>query len=702
MHDDELLAFVKAERAQSIGFDHDAELTAAREKSLNYYKGVMPDVPSLPNRSQATSTDISDAIDTLLPDLVEIFTGGDDVAVFIPRGQEDEEAAQQETDYVNHVVFNENPGWLTLYSMFKDALQVKTGVVKFWAEECEPEEEEFKGQTAVAAQMAAQGGEIVDFTESGRDEQTGEPLYDFKVRQEPAKKVRIDTVPPEDFTVAQDTVKLADTTYCAMRSRPRVQELLEQGYTAEQVEKLSAYGREGDDTVAIARDTAGEHDNATSGSIDQLRKAEIVEHVLRLDGKLWSVVTGENESVLLRKEEISRVPFAAITPFIVTHRFYGESVADRLMEIQKINTAITRGSLDSIYFAMNQRMEVAESTMSANTIPDLLRNEPGVPIRAKVTGTVVPIKAGGPNVDYLSMLEHFQTKAEQRTGIVRAAQGLTPDTLHETAKGALALLTAAQKRVRLIARVFAETGVKELFLGVHALIREHVSKSQMVRLRNKWVEVDPTSWGVRSDMSIEIGLGASGKEAELLTLQQEAAVIEQIVTLQGGPNGPVVTWDNVYALAKRTFEKLGNKAPEKYLSDPKEAPQPEGPPPPDPALVEVEGKLKLQEQEMQGKGQLQAMELQGKGMLEQEKIRQAEEAAIRDHELRIAQMQAEIQLKREIAAEELAMKREILIAEMEMKREVNAAQISLTRENNAAKVQASTDIGDVEVGGDPG
>jgi thiol-disulfide isomerase/thioredoxin len=708
MQDDDLLSLVKAERASSIGFDHDETLTAQRERALNYQKGVMSDLPSLANRSSAVSSDIADAIDTLLPDLQEIFTGGDDVASFIPTGQEDEDKAQQETDYVNHVVFNENPGWLMLHSMFKDALQSKTGVVKFWAEECSPEEEELKGKTAIELQMAQEGGEILNVKASEGGMAQVEPLYDFTVKKPTYKKIKIAAIAPEDFTVAADTtIQLSDTTYCAMRARPRAQDLVLQGYSQEDVDKLSAYGREDDDGVATARDQAGEHENSPSGSMNQLRKVEIVEHVIRVDGKLWSVVTGENESVLLRKEEIERVPFAAITPYIVTHRFYGESVADRLIQYQKINTALTRGVLDSIYFALNQRMEVAENTASINTMPDLLRNEPGVPVRVKQSGTVTPIAAGSPNVDYFAALEYFQTKIEQRTGITRAAQGLTADTLHETAKGALALLTAAQKRVRLIARIFAETGVKDLFLGVHALIRQHVTRASKVRLRNKWVDVDPTSWGARNDMTIEIGLGASGREADLIALNQEMAAMEKVILLQGGqPTGPIITFEHVYNLYRRILEKLGNKAPEKYGQDPKEAePQP---PKPDPEMVKVEKDAELKQMELQAKGQLQATELQGKAMLEQAKLRQAEEQAIREHELKIQQMQAEIQLKRDIAAKELALKRELLAAELQMKRELNEQQAQIARENNqernfiarennSAKIDAQ-----VNVGGDPG
>jgi hypothetical protein len=184
--------------------------------------------------------------------------------------------------------------------------------------------------------------------------------------------------------------------------------------------------------------------------------------------------------------------------------------------------------------------------------------------------------------DALSSLEYFQTKAEQRTGIVRAAQGLTPDTLHETARGALALLTQAQKRTRMIARVFAETGIKDLFLGVHDLVRQHATKAETVRLTGGWVQVDPTSWGSRKDMTVEIGLGASGGEHELQALQALQPVFAQDHQAQGGPKGPLITLQNVYALLKRTIEKGGIKSADPYITDPSTAPQQAQPAPPPP------------------------------------------------------------------------------------------------------------------------
>lgn len=703
MNERELLAYVSEERRRSIGFDNDAELIEQRERALNYTKGFMPDMPTQPNRSRAVSTDVADTIETILPDLVEIFTGGDDVAVFEPFGEEDEEAAQQETDYINHVVFKENDGWLTLYTFFKDALQSKTGVVKYAWEDGEEIEEIFERRSAVALQTAAETGEIVAAELCPPEPGDEEQYFDFTVKRKKRGRVCVMAVPPEDFTVAADTtVKLQAATYCAMRSRPRAQDLLAQGHDKAKIDALSAYGPF-DTGVAQARDTVAENDLPQNGSEGPLRRVEVVEHYIRIfDGKqpkLWRVLTGNNEDILIEREEVDRIPFAAITPYIVTHRFYGESVADKVLEIQKIKTAITRMMLDSGYFALNQRMQVSETDMSANTIPDLLRNEPGVPIRSKTGLAVTPVQSGAPNFDFFGALEYFATEGEKRTGVVRAAQGLTPDTLHETAKGALALLTQAQKRVRLIARIFAETGVKDLFLGVHALIRKHADQKAVVRLRSKWVDIDPTSWGERADMSIEVGVGAAGKEAELAMLAQQGALLEQVIAMQGGPTGPIVNVENVYNFTRMALEKSGMKAPEKFITDPKEA-GPPPPPQPDPAVVEAQAKAELAREEATARLTLDAEKAKAQGELDREK-------AALNNELERERAVAEITYKREVAQAEIALKREQLEAELILKREQMGAELDLKREQIAADIarnnaKVSADIGEVGIGGNPG
>lgn len=610
LSDDDFLRMVAEERRASVGFDSDDDVQEERAKALEYAKGKMDDVPALANRSKAVSTDVQDAVETVLPDLVEIFTGGEDVAAFTPTGEEDEEAATQETEYLNHIVFQKNPGFLNFYSAFKDALLVKTGVWRFWWEDAEEvTEERYEGKSAIEYGIMREMPdiEIADVEEielapgvlPGLPMPTPEKIYNFTVRQtKQTGYARYRAVPPEDFAVARDTVWLPEATYCVARSRPRAQKLIEDGFDPKKVAMLPARPHTRDEDAEIARDVAGESEGDTGEADNLLREVEIYEHFLRVDAdgdgktEIWRVVTGADEKVLLEKEQCDQIEFAAITPYMTPHRFYGRSLADLLLEIQRIKTALLRMLLDSGYFAMNQRVEIAEQRMNENTISDYLRNEPGVPIRSQTGDAVKPIQAGNIGFDVAGALEYVSTMAEQRTGVVRNAQGLNPDTLHDTKGGMERLMTAAQRRIRMIARIFAETGVKDLYLGLHNLIRTHSSQSNVERLRGKWVPVDPTRWGNRSDMTIEVGLGSGGREQEIAFLRSVIEMQTQAIEMQGGADGPLVKPENIYAAIKRYCERGGIKAPELYFADPEQAePQP---PKPDPEMAKAQQSAQLE------------------------------------------------------------------------------------------------------------
>lgn len=699
--DEDLLKIVGDERKRSIGFGEgeSSELTLSRTKALAYAKGEMADVPSLPNRSAATDSAIADAIETVLPDVLEIFTGGDDVATFVPQGEQDEDAAQQETDFVNHVVFVENEGFLALYTSMKDALTVRTGVLHWWWEEEEKQETraslpaEMADMAPMHQAVAALGGQELEPEEQddGSVDLNSKSLHG---------KVCLRAVPPEDFTVAADTVSLRDTTYCAMRDRPRVQDLIARGVDPDKARELKPYSQR-NDTIELARDEAGEHNQPQVGGTEDLRIVEVRAHYIRLaddDGKLevWCVVTDSEETMLLDKEKVGQIPFAALTPYMVPHRFYGESVADKLFEIQRIKTVLLRAGLDNIYFALNQRMEVSEAAASENTIPDLLRNEPGVPVRSKTGEAVRPISAGPLNVDTFAALEYVSVMAEGRSGIVRNAQGLNPDTLHDTAKGAIELLGMAQRRTRLIARIFAETGLKDLFLGIHCMLRDGYTADHApaeAKLRNSWATIQPNTWPERCAMTVHIGVGSSGREHELMIATQRLEMMHNLATEQGGLQGPLLDAKNVYAALGDWERAAGSKKAEQYYSDPSDPNTPQPQPKPDPEMIKVQAQAATAKAVAEEQAKLERDKAIAKADTDRQaqdaKARADMDAAARNHELKMTQLAAELE-----------MERQKLDVQLETQRQVEFIKARNHHEIGMAKVNAS--VSSVEAGGEPG
>ncbi len=143
MDDIELKGLLQAAYSDALSSNTANKLSQDREKAMRYYLGdVSQDIPNEEGRSEAVSFDVSDTVEGLMPVIMEIFTGTDEVVKFEAQGPEDAKAAEQETDYINHVFMQQNPGFITLYSMSKDALLSKCGLAKVWWQVDESEEEE--------------------------------------------------------------------------------------------------------------------------------------------------------------------------------------------------------------------------------------------------------------------------------------------------------------------------------------------------------------------------------------------------------------------------------------------------------------------------------------------------------------------------------------------------------------------------------
>jgi len=595
--DKEILSVLDEQRNAAIGFNNTAELSDDREQALAYFQGKMEDMQPFPDRAGVVDTAVRDAVETILPDLVDIFTG-EDIVSFTPREKNDEAAARQETDYLSYIIWQANPGFLNFVTAIKDALILKTGVWKFWWEDQEDvDEQQFHDMTeqdlALARNMP--DVEVVDIQEVQPEPGArkgvrgtiaavlgtvglGQPtLYSYTIRRTKKRGYcKYRAIPAEDFAVGEGTVWLPEAHYCAYRTRPLVQDLIADGYDPDLVRALPAYDGDkgGDDEVSEERDTVDENDEPDPITDNDLRRVEIVEHFLRIDlddtGKpqLWRFVTGGDQTKLLYKGKRSVIEFAAITPMLNPHRFIGTALADLLIEIQQTKTSLLRSLVDTGYFALNQRIEVSEEDSNEFTVTDLLRNAPGIPVRSRTGNALKAISGGGVSYDIPGAIEYISVMAEQRSGVMRNAQGLSPDTMHETARGMLAMLSQAQRRTRLVAKTIAETGVKDLFLGMHVLTRENASSAATVRLRGEWTEVDPTAWGRRQDMSIEIGIGSGGKDSARAAVRDVMALQKELVEFQGGKVGPLVDLSNLYAAGRRYIELAGLTGPEQYIKDP--------------------------------------------------------------------------------------------------------------------------------------
>jgi hypothetical protein len=510
---------------------------------------------------------------------------------------------------------------------------------------------------------------------------------------------RVEAVPPEEFGISRRAKSIREAGYCFHETPRTVADLIGDGFEPDQVMEL-ATAAEDDSSEAQARNTVDEESAGARDTLnDANRSIKVTEHYVKLDyeddGKfaIYRVTTaGEGGEILARRQEedgpykpdvvkVDMMPFAAMTPVIVTHRFFGRSIADLVMDIQRIKTALQRSFLDNIYLLNNQRMEIAESHSGQNTIDDLLTNRPGGIVRTKQPGGLIPIMNQPIGQMIFPALEYMDAIREWRTGVTRQGQGIDANSLQNQSATAVAqVFSAAQARVRLIARIFAETGIRDLFSLLHATIRKNDTQKNTVRLRNKWVEVDPRNWKTRNDMTINVGLGDGSK-------QQQLMFITQLLQIQGTliekPQLGMVEPVNLYNTLKKYVELGGLKSPEPYITDP--TGKPPTPPPPDPKMIEMEGKMKLEEASNQAKMQLEQMKAQIQAQLDGQKMQSSAETERMQAEADIAVKDRETRAQIALKDREFQQKTALEQQKFEFEKQLKLMDHSLSAETQRNK-----------------
>ena len=226
------------------------------------------------------------------------------------------------------------------------------------------------------------------------------------------------------------------------------------------------------------------------------------------------------------------------------------SIADLVMDLQRIKSTLMRNLLDNAYNQNYGRYAVLEG--QAN-LDDLLTARPGGIVRVKSPNAVMPLATPSLEPYTFQMLEYLDQIRESRTGVSRTSQGLSSDALtsHTTATAVNAVMTAAQSRVELIARQFAETGVKELMCTIYELLLKNMDRKKVVKLREKWVEVDPSSWSDNMDATVSVALGHGNKDQQVMQLNN----LVQLASQQAG--SPMITPDNMYNITSSLLKAMG-------------------------------------------------------------------------------------------------------------------------------------------------
>lgn len=735
MRDDELKALLEAEQSSALGY-LGGDLSDARKKAMDYYLGE-PFGNEVKGRSQVVSTDVADTVEWILPSLMKMFMAGDDVVSYLPQGPEDEEGAKQETEYNNWIFLHDNDGFRILYSMFKDALLQRTGACKVYPEFDEKEElddflsvpddqysimalEKEQENAKTAEEYARRKWELDDkilwylkehTEEAGQpDPLTGQPMILHSgvwCRTKKSMKIKVDPVPPEEMLISKRAKgDIDETSYMAHRTQKTASELIKAGYSKAKIAKMSGdEARTDQEKVSRMRGIDDDPTGEKAIANEAMRLIWVTEAYPLVDydgddiAELRQVVhAGSGTEILSNEEWAGPRPFAVITPIIVPHRMIGLSIADQTMEFQLLKSTLWRQILDNLYLVNNP---VKYIDPGAVDIDDILQPRIGGIVRPPADGTyrpdgIVPIETQFAAAASFPMLEYIDTVKADRTGVTKYNQGADANSLNKTASGISQIMSASQQRIELIARTFAE-GVKRIFMLQSYYIRRYPDLAKRtIRLRNKqYVEMDPSSWGSNYDMEINVGLGTGNKDQMLMHLQSIAMAQKEIVAMQGGVDGPLVTGENIYNALSKMVENSGFKNAEEFFTDPTpkpgQPPSPPKPPPENPDVIKAKSEAQIAQQKAATDAQHRQAEDQAKIVKAQADGEAARMKVLADHEERLKNIENEYRLKYDLAMKQQAFDERIALLEHDLnerKAEHDAdLKTDIAQQNIAIKAQ---------------
>jgi hypothetical protein len=600
--EDDILQRIDAEISEAIGFGD--ELSTQRSKAMKYYYGEKFG-NEIDGRSQYVDSTVQDSIEWIKPSLMRVFASGDELVQFEPNGPNEVEQAKQATDYVNYVLQRQNNGWEILYTWFTDALLQKNGIIKVWWEESEElvrEEYHNLNDVEIESLLADDMVEVVEHDQP----QTG--VHDVVIKRSMAGgKIEVANVPPEEFLINREAKEIQDARFICHRVRKTLSELKVMWPDIDVEDLKGADGNSSWDTGDQSRFSFDSSGNmfglSNAASEESMQEYYLHESYITTDfdddgiAELRKVCTVG--STVLSNEEIDNIPFISITPIKIPHKFYGLSIADLVMPLQEMKSTLIRNLLDNMYNQNYGRYAVLEG--QAN-LDDLLTARPGGIVRVKSPQAVTPLATPTLEPYTFQMLEYIDSIREERAGVSKTSQGLNPDALtsHTTATAVNAVMTASQSRIELVARQFAETGVKELMLRIYELLVKNMDRKTVIKLRGSWVDVDPTSWVDHMYCTVSVALGHGNKDMQIGQLQQLVQMAGQAKS--GGSK--MISEQNMFNLVSALMNAMGYQNVTDYITPPEQQPPP---PPPDPMIeaqleaVKVDtavkqGELKVKEQ----------------------------------------------------------------------------------------------------------
>lgn len=573
--DKALLSLVKADIADAEAYQQSIIQPTVRERYNIYYadkKYYSHKFPILSKTSSLVSTDVADTIEWALPSLMKVFTGSDEVITIQGVTEEDDQNAEVMQSLLVYQLQRQNKFFPILYNWMKDALITGMGIIKCYWERTEGYTPETAQLNADALKLLAQTG--VEITNVEGPDIMGDFTVTWNSPYYIKNSPKLENILVSEFLYSPDAKNLEDANFVAHRKKVTMSHLRQkerEGIYAN-VDMVHPDNGPVSWITDQVEDVIGDHYTPLHNNQQDKAREEVTIYEcytkidFNNDGILEDMIITIAGDVILRAEPnyMGRHPFFSISPTKDPHRIWVKrSYAELIGELQDMKVALTRQIVQNIALTNDPKMILAEDSINISDYIEgrkVIRKKPGSSMGD--VAMAMPVNQLSPQT--FQFLEYLEGQKENRTGITRYNQGLDANSLNKTATGISAILGQSAQRLELVARMFAETGISELFRFMVSLNQKFVDQETVVRLTNKQLRISPDDLNGNFDLVVNAGISISTKESTIMTLQTMLTALMQ--TQAAGI--PIVTPQNIYNLFKKWIESAGFKNYNDYVTDP--------------------------------------------------------------------------------------------------------------------------------------
>ena len=502
---------------------------------------------------------------------MKVFTGSDEVITIAGVTEEDDTKAETMQELLVYQLQRQNNFFTVLYNWMKDSLIVGMGIIKCYWERTEG----YTTETAVlnneALQALTQTGVTIEDIQG--PDQFGDFSVTYQLPYYRKNAPKLENILVSEFLYSPDAKSLEEANFVAHKRKVTMSYLREreaQGVYAN-IDDIRVNGNYNGMNVDQVEQVIG--DNYVDINKDeQTARQEVVIYEcytkidINNDGILEDMIITICGDTIIRMEQnyMGRHPFFAISPTKDPHRIWVKrSYAELIGELQDLKVALTRQIMQNVALTNDPKMLLDESAIN---IDDFVQGRKVIRMKAghSMNEVAMPMNITPLAPQTFQFLEWIEGQKENRTGITRYNQGLDANSLNKTATGISAILGQSAQRLELVARMFAETGLSELFRFMVSLNQKFIDQQTVIRLTNKELKISPEDLDGSFDLIVNAGISIATKESTIMATQTLLTAL-----MQANAGGYMVsTPENIYNLFKKWIESIGFKNYGDYITDP--------------------------------------------------------------------------------------------------------------------------------------